>query len=149
MESREIALVAAEAASDKKATDIMAINLAELLVVTDYFVICTGSNDRQVRTIADEVEEQVRVRCGLKPIGREGQAEGKWILLDFVDVIVHVFQPNEREFYRLEKLWSDAPRLALPESVTGPVEPTAPPMSVIDDEPQPADGPQPAEEPRT
>jgi len=115
----------------------MVINLAELLVVTDYFVICTGSNDRQVRTIADEVEEQIRVRCGLKPIGREGQDEGKWVLLDFVDVVLHVFQPNEREFYRLEKLWSDAPRMQLPESVTGPVAPAPPAMAVIDDEAEP------------
>lgn len=106
--------MAAGAAADKKALDIVAIDVASLLVVTDYFVICTGTNDRQVRTIADEVEERLRVECGLKPIGREGEAEGKWVLLDFVDVVVHVFQPAEREFYRLEKLWSDAPRLELP-----------------------------------
>lgn len=130
--------MAAEAASDKKAADILVINVAELLVVTDYFVICTGNTDRQVKTIADEVEEQVRVRCGLKPIGREGESEGKWILIDFVDVVLHVFQPNEREFYRLDKLWSDAPRMKLPESITGPVAPQAPPMSVVDDEPEPA-----------
>jgi len=111
--------------------------VAELLVVTDYFVICTGNTDRQVRTIADEVEEQVRVRCGLKPIGREGQDEGKWILIDFVDVVLHVFQPNEREFYRLDKLWSDAPRMKLSESITGPVKPQAEPMAVVDDEPEP------------
>jgi len=117
----------------------MVIDVAELLVVTDYFVICTGSNDRQVRTIADEVEEQIRVRCGLKPIGREGQDEGKWVLLDFVDVVLHVFQPNEREFYRLEKLWSDAPRMKLPESITGPVAPAAPAMSVVDDEAEPVE----------
>lgn len=142
LNSRDIALVAAEAASDKKATDIVAIEVAELLVVTDYFVICTGNTDRQVRTIADEVEEQVRIKCGLKPIGREGEDEGKWVLLDFVDVVVHVFQPNEREFYRLEKLWSDAPRLHLPESVTGPVTPPAPTMAVVDDEPEAVEVPE-------
>lgn len=129
--------MAAEAAAEKKATDILVIDVAELLVVTDYFVICTGNTDRQVRTIADEVEEQVRVRCGLKPIGREGADEGKWILIDFVDVVLHVFQPNEREFYRLDKLWSDAPRMKLPESITGPVKPKAEPMAVVDDEPEP------------
>ncbi|MHB9002990.1 MAG: ribosome silencing factor [Coriobacteriia bacterium] len=117
LESREIALVAAEAAGDKKALDIMALDVAELLVVTDYFVICTGNTDQQVRAIADEIEEQLRVKCKIKPIGREGQSEGKWVLLDFVDVVVHVFQPAERDFYRLEKLWSDAPRLALPTGV--------------------------------
>jgi ribosome-associated protein len=119
--SSECALIAAEAASDKKATDILAIEVAELLVVTDYFVVCTGQNNIQVRAIAGEVEDRLREGAGLKPIGREGVDEGKWALLDFGDLVVHVFQPSEREFYRLEKLWSDAPRLPLPESVTGPV----------------------------
>ena len=95
------------------------MDVAELLVVTDYFVICTGRTDRQVKTIADEIEQQMRVKAGLKPIGREGVGEARWILLDFGDVVVHVFQPDEREFYRLEKLWSDAPRLPLPADVTG------------------------------
>ena len=118
LDSREYALLAAEAASDKKAEDIIAINVAELLVVTDYFVICTGRNDRQVRTIAEEVELQMK-RAGLPAIGVEGADEGKWVLIDFVDVVVHVFQPAERDFYRLEKLWSDAPRLPMPEEITG------------------------------
>jgi ribosome-associated protein len=98
--------------------------VAQLLVVTDYFVICSGRNDRQVKTIADEVEDRLRVECGIKPMGREGVAEARWILLDFADVVVHIFQPEERDFYRLEKLWSDAPRLKLPEDVNGPA-PTA------------------------
>jgi len=88
-------------------------------VVTDYFVICTGRNDRQVRTIAEEVEVRMK-RAGLPAIGIEGSDEGRWVLIDFVDVVVHVFQPAEREFYRLEKLWSDAPRLELPEQIVGP-----------------------------
>ena len=125
LESSRYALIAAEAAAEKKATDIVVVDVAELLVVTDYFVICTGANDRQVRSIADEIEEQLRVQCGVKPIGREGEAEGKWVLLDFVDVVVHVFQPEERDFYRLEHLWADAPRMSLPESVTGPAAPVA------------------------
>jgi ribosome-associated protein len=110
--------LAAEAASDKKAEDIVAIDVAELLVVTDYFVICTGRNDRQVRTIAEEVEVRMK-HAGLPAIGVEGADEGKWVLIDFVDVVVHVFQPAERDFYRLEKLWSDAPRLSLPEEIAG------------------------------
>ncbi len=122
--SEEWALIAAEAASDKKAADIVAIDVAELLVVTDYFVICTGRTDIQVKAIAEEVEDALRERGGIKPIGREGFEEGRWVLLDFADLVVHVFQPDEREFYRLEKLWGDAPRLALPESVTGPVATT-------------------------
>lgn len=113
--------MAARAASDKKAEDIIVIDVAELLVVTDFFVICTGRNDQQVRAIADEIEDQLREHANIKPIGREGVQEGKWVLLDYVDMVIHVFQPEERDFYRLEKLWSDAPRIALPEDVTGPV----------------------------
>ena len=114
MNSKELALVAAEAASDKKAEDIVALCVSELLVVTDYFVIATGRTNIQVKAIADEVEEQLRVRGAAKPIGREGASEAKWILLDYGDLVVHVFQPEERDFYRLEKLWGDAPRLELP-----------------------------------
>ncbi|HET6350838.1 MAG TPA: ribosome silencing factor [Coriobacteriia bacterium] len=117
--SEDIARLAALAASDKRATDIMALDVAELLVVTDYFVICTGNTDIQVKAIADEVEDRLRVELGIKPIGREGLPEAKWVLLDFADVVVHVFQPEERDFYRLEKLWNEAPRLPLSKDVTG------------------------------
>lgn len=111
--------MAARAASDKKAQDIVAIDVAELLVITDYFVICTGNTDIQAKAIADEVEDRLREEGGVKPIGREGLPEAKWILLDFGDLVIHVFQPEEREFYRLEKLWSDAERLKLPLEVVG------------------------------
>jgi len=97
------------------------MEVRDLLVVTDYFVIATGQNDRQVKTIVDAVEDRLR-EFGAKPIGREGEREGRWVLIDFGDLVVHVFMPEEREFYRLEKLWSDAPRLQLPEDVTGPAE---------------------------
>ena len=117
MEAREIALLAAEAASDKKAGDVVVLDVAQTLVITGYFVIATGTTDRHVRSIADEVEDQLRETAGMKPIGREGEREGRWILLDFGDVVVHVFQPDERDFYRLEKLWSDAPRVQLPGDV--------------------------------
>ena len=116
-QSKDWALIAAEAAAEKKAEDVVAINVAELLVVTDYFVIATGRTNIQVRAIADEIEEQLRIRGGIKVIGREGADEAKWLLLDFGDLVIHVFQPEEREFYRLEKLWSDAPRLTLPAAV--------------------------------
>lgn len=119
MTSQELAVIAAEAASDKKATGIVALNVAELLVVTDFFVIASGNTNIQVRAIADEVEDQLRERGGVKPIGREGEGEAKWVLLDYGDLVIHVFQPEEREFYRLEKLWGDAPRLALPATVEG------------------------------
>jgi len=112
--SKQVALVAAEAAGDKKAEDIVALDVSRLLVVTEYFVIATGRTNIQVRAIADEVEEQIRAKAGEKPIGREGVGENKWVLLDYGDVVVHVFQPEERDFYRLEKLWGDAPRLSIP-----------------------------------
>jgi ribosome-associated protein len=114
LEPRDIALAAAVAAEDKKATDVVVLDVAETLVITAYFVVATGANDRQVRAIAEEVETALREGASLKPIGREGEREGKWVLLDFGDVVVHVFQPEEREFYRLEKLWSDVPRVEIP-----------------------------------
>ncbi len=124
MNSKEIAVLAAEAASDKKAEDIVALDVSQLLVVTEYFVIATGRTNVQVRAIADEVEEQLRAKAGEKPIGREGIGENKWVLLDYGDVVVHVFQPQERDFYRLERLWSDAPRLAVAEGVASSVRHT-------------------------
>ncbi|MDT8433540.1 MAG: ribosome silencing factor [Anaerosomatales bacterium] len=116
LDSQDFARLAAETASEKKAEDIVALDVGGLLVVTDYFVICTARNDRQVRTIAEEVELKLK-QAGLPAIGVEGAEEGKWVLIDFADVVVHVFQPDERDFYRLEKLWSDAPRLSLPAEV--------------------------------
>lgn len=108
-------MLAAEAANDKKAHDVLVLDVAQTIVITAYFVIATGTTDRHVRSIADEVEDQLRETAGVKPIGREGEREGKWVLLDFGDVVVHVFQPDERDFYRLEKLWADAPRVPLSE----------------------------------
>lgn len=118
LEPKDIAVLAAEAAAEKKAADLVVLDVADTLVITAFFVIATGGTDRQVAAIADEVETALREKAGIKPVGREGEREAKWVLLDFGDVVVHVFQPEEREFYRLEKLWSDAPRVPLPESVT-------------------------------
>jgi ribosome-associated protein len=112
MDIRAYALMAAEAAAEKKAEDLVVLEVSEILVITDYFVIATGTNDRQVKAIADEVEERLSA-AGMEPIGREGVQERQWILLDFGDLVVHVFQPEMRGFYRLEKLWGDAPRLDL------------------------------------
>jgi ribosome-associated protein len=109
--------LAAHAAAEKKATDVMALDVGETLVVTDYFLIATGGSDRQVHAISDAIEDALR-ESGVKPIGREGERELKWVLLDYGDFVVHVFQAAERDFYRLEKLWSDAPRLALPAEVS-------------------------------
>jgi ribosome-associated protein len=102
------------------------LDVAELLVITDYFVIATGNTDRQVKVIAEEVEKRLK-DAGLRTVGTEGEQEAVWVLLDFGDVVVHVFQPQEREFYRLEKLWGTAPRVELPESVTGPAQPVGAP----------------------
>ena len=124
MTSKEIALLAIEAASDKKAEDIVALDVSQLLVVTEYFVIATGRTNIQVRAIADWVEEVLRDQGGEKPIGREGTGEDKWVLLDYGDVVVHVFQPAERYFYRLEKLWSDAPRLEASGEMAPPISET-------------------------
>lgn len=79
-------------------------------MITDYFVIASGATDRQVRTIADEVEKVLAER-DLKPVRREGEREGRWVLLDFVDVVVHVFVDEDRRYYELERLWKDAPRV--------------------------------------
>lgn len=130
--SREWAIIAAESAAEKKAENVMAIEVAELLVVTDFFVIASGRTDIQVRAIADEVEHGLLERGDIKPIGREGVAEGKWILLDYGDLVVHVFQPHEREFYRLEKLWGDAPRLSLPPEVVNEVRDDTPAESPVE-----------------
>lgn len=108
-------MAAAAAAAEKKASGIVAIDVSELLIVTDYFVICTGNSDPQVRAIEEEVEKRLREEFGLRPVGREGVRSRDWVLLDYGSVIVHIFQPDTREFYRLESLWKDAPRLDLPD----------------------------------
>jgi len=109
VELKEAALRAAEVAWEKKGEDVVVVNVGELLVVVDYFVIATAVNDRQVRAIVDSVEDALREEAGIKPIGREGLDEGRWALLDYGDLVVHIFQPEARDFYRLDNLWGDAP----------------------------------------
>jgi len=106
--ARELALVAANAAADKFATDIVLIDVSERLVITDVFVIATGSNERQVEAIVDAVEEKLR-GAGVKPLRREGRRDGRWVLLDYAEIVVHVQHAEERVFYGLEKLWKDCP----------------------------------------
>jgi ribosome-associated protein len=113
----ELAETAAEAASDKLATSIIAYDVSEQLVITDVFLLCSAANDRQVRAIVDEIEEKLR-RIGARPVRREGEREGRWVLLDYLDIVIHVQQPEEREYYALERLWKDCPVLPLPEPVT-------------------------------
>ncbi len=108
VEAREAALVAARAADAKKATDIVVQEVGPHIGVTEYFVIATAANNRQVDAIIDEVEEKLREACGMKPSGRELSPDGSWSLLDYGSVVVHVFQPETRDHYRLETLWNEA-----------------------------------------
>ena len=112
----ELAAVAAEAAADKLATDIIAYDVSEQLVITDVFLLCSGSNDRQVRAIVEEVEDKLRL-AGARPVRREGEREGRWVLLDYLDVVIHIQHTEQREYYALERLWKDCPRIPLPEPV--------------------------------
>ena len=100
------------AAADKKAQDIVVLSMDEAVSYTDYFVLLTGANTRQTRAIADEVQH--KVRAGHRPARVEGEREGEWILIDFIDVVVHVFTTTARDFYRLETLWGDVPRMDVP-----------------------------------
>ncbi|NTU88652.1 MAG: ribosome silencing factor [Actinobacteria bacterium] len=122
MNSREQALIAARAADEKKASDIVIQDVEKLLVITDYFVLATGQNVRQVLSIAEAVEETLKKEADIKPLSIEGLDEAAWVLLDYGDFIVHIFQPDVREFYRLETLWGDAPIVDVIEAgITDPV----------------------------
>ncbi len=106
----ELAQAAAQAAADKLATDIVLLDVSDQLVITDAFVIVSGGNDRVVRAIVDAVEEALR-GLGTKPVRREGDRDGRWVLLDFIDIVVHVQHQEERSFYALERLWKDCPAI--------------------------------------
>ena len=112
----ELAVAAAEAAGDKLAQDIVAIDVSDHLVITDIFVICSGNTERQVKAIVDSIEERLH-GLGGKRIRREGHAEGRWVLLDFGDIVVHAQLAEERVFYDLERLWGDCPMVELPAEV--------------------------------
>jgi ribosome-associated protein len=112
----ELAVTAAEAAADKLADDILAFDVSDQLVITDVFLLCSAPNDRQVRAIVDEIEERLRT-LGAKPLRREGEREGRWVLLDYNEVIVHIQHAEERVFYALERLWKDCPLVELPAEV--------------------------------
>ena len=112
----ELAHIAAEAASEKLAEDIVLLDVSETLVITDVFLVCSASNDRQVKAIVDGIEEALD-RIDVDPVRREGEREGRWVLLDYIDLVVHVQHAEERTYYGLERLWKDGARLPLPESV--------------------------------
>jgi ribosome-associated protein len=112
----ELVETAALAAADKLADGIIAYDVSEQLVITDAFVLCSASNDRQVRAIVDEVELRMR-QAGAELIRREGEREGRWVLLDYLDVVIHVQHSEERIYYALERIWKDCPQIPLPELV--------------------------------
>ena len=116
--SRHLAVVAARAAADLKAREVIALDVSERLVLTDVFVVTSGSTERQVRAIVDAVEEAMHHE-GVKAVRREGVSEGRWVLLDYGDIVVHVQHDEDRVFYALERLWKDCPVVELPEGARG------------------------------
>jgi ribosome-associated protein len=109
--------LAITSASEKKAFDIVAIDLREIASFTEFFVIASGANQRQVQAISDEINEQLKTQLNARVIRIEGYQTGEWILLDFGDFIVHIFEKKAREFYDLERLWRDAKRVEIPKEV--------------------------------
>jgi ribosome-associated protein len=113
--SLELITAAAQAAADKLAHDIIAYDVSDVLSITDAFLLASAPNDRQVKAIVDEIEERLLKELGAKPVRREGDRDSRWVLLDYVDIVVHVQHAEERVFYALERLWKDCPELELPE----------------------------------
>jgi ribosome-associated protein len=113
--SIELINAAAQAAADKLAHDVVAYDVSDVLSITDAFLLASAPNDRQVKAIVDEIEERLQKEKGVKPVRREGERDGRWVLLDFVDIVVHVQHSEERVFYALERLWKDCPEIDLPE----------------------------------
>lgn len=119
--ARQLAVVAARAAADRKAQDIVALDVSERLVLTDVFLVASGRNERQVSGIVDAVEEAL-FREGAKVRRREGESQARWVLLDFGDIIVHVQHAEDRMYYALERLWKDCPVVELPADLEQPAE---------------------------
>lgn len=120
METLEIARLCAQYAADKKAADLVLLDLRGISPVTDFFVICTATSNPQLRAVRDEIVERLRDDHGLKPLGGDGNYESQWLIVNYPNVLVHVLSPEKREFYRLEELWGDAPRLPLVEEAEAP-----------------------------
>lgn len=111
--ARAMAVVSANAAREKLATEVLALDVSEQLSITDIFVLATANNERQVKAISDEIERQL-IGIGERPVRREGEQESRWILLDYIDVVIHVQHSDERHFYALDRLWKDCPTVPLP-----------------------------------
>jgi ribosome-associated protein len=113
----DLVRTAAQAASDKLAEHIIAFDVSDQLVITDAFLLCSAPNDRQVHAIVDAIEERL-ANAGAKPIRREGERDGRWVLLDYGEIVVHIQHEDERLYYALDRLWRDCPVITLPETVT-------------------------------
>jgi ribosome-associated protein len=113
MTPEELAITVSEFASDRKALDIVQLDLREIIGYTDYLVICTGRTDRQTKAIHDAIHQGMKSQHGVLPRRVEGLSQGRWILMDYLDVVVHVFTPEARAYYRLEQLWGEAPTHAV------------------------------------
>ena len=116
--AKELALVAARAADDKQGLDITILDVSNVLAITELFVITSATNSRQVKTIAGEITDKVRETLGRSPVHSEGAGEQQWVLLDYGDVVVHVFADEARRFYEIERLYSDMPRIAFVPNVS-------------------------------
>ena len=127
----ELIQAAAAAASEKKATEIVAFDVSDQLVITDAFLVASAANERQVKSVVDEIEDALR-ELGAKPVRREGVRDGRWALIDYADIVVHVQHAEERQFYALERLWRDCPAIDVRDAV-GPVEAPAAPASADQD----------------
>ena len=122
-EAKAFAVAAARLADERHCSDIVVLDLRGMSPATDYFVIATGTSDRQMRTVANEICDEAK-KQGLQRFGRAGYEQGRWILLDFVDVVIHIFDREYREYYDLELLWGDAQRLAIEKAATEGTEAT-------------------------
>ena len=107
--------LAIECASEKKAFDMSALDLREIASFAEFFILCSGANQRQVQAISDEIEEQLKKQLNQRPVRIEGYRTAEWVLMDYGDFIVHIFEKNARDFYDLERLWRDAKKVELPE----------------------------------
>jgi ribosome-associated protein len=116
IDSRKRALLCVNASLEKKATALVILGVKEISAFADYFILCSGSSDRQVRAVAAAIQENLK-KEGILPLGVEGEDAGRWVLLDYDDVIIHVFLESVRTFYDLERLWSEAPRMAVPDEM--------------------------------
>jgi ribosome-associated protein len=113
MGPEELTRAIAATASDRKAIDIVALDLREVAGYTDFFLICSGNTDRQTKAIHDAIHEELKKAHGILPRRVEGISQARWILMDYLDCVVHIFTPDMRDYYRLEQLWGDVPRLQL------------------------------------